>query len=78
MMVHLPITEHDASLRPLSLDLTMLPQTAAEDKVTALDNDHSTNMICRVCRSEGTIEDPLFHPCKCSGSIKWVHEGWFV
>ncbi|KAF9214791.1 hypothetical protein BGZ59_002964 [Podila verticillata] len=30
--------------------------------------------ICRVCRSEGTPEHPLFHPCKCSGSIKHVHQ----
>ncbi|KAJ2721856.1 hypothetical protein GGI07_003693 [Coemansia sp. Benny D115] len=30
--------------------------------------------ICRVCRSEGTAEEPLFHPCRCSGSIKYVHQ----
>ncbi|KAI5838245.1 hypothetical protein DFP73DRAFT_520375 [Morchella snyderi] len=29
---------------------------------------------CRICRSEGTPEEPLFHPCKCSGSIKFVHQ----
>ncbi|KAI7906868.1 uncharacterized protein BX663DRAFT_547977 [Cokeromyces recurvatus] len=30
--------------------------------------------ICRVCRSESTSEQPLFHPCKCAGSIKYVHQ----
>ncbi|KAJ1719464.1 hypothetical protein LPJ53_005778, partial [Coemansia erecta] len=30
--------------------------------------------ICRVCRSEGTAEEPLFYPCRCSGSIKYVHQ----
>ncbi|GJJ72204.1 E3 ubiquitin-protein ligase MARCH6 [Entomortierella parvispora] len=30
--------------------------------------------ICRVCRSEGTTDQPLFHPCKCSGSIRFVHQ----
>ncbi|KAG0367360.1 hypothetical protein BC939DRAFT_443427 [Gamsiella multidivaricata] len=30
--------------------------------------------ICRVCRSEGTPEQPLFHPCKCSGTIRFVHQ----
>ncbi|PVV02315.1 hypothetical protein BB560_003231 [Smittium megazygosporum] len=30
--------------------------------------------ICRVCRDEGSEEFPLFHPCKCSGSIRFVHE----
>lgn len=29
---------------------------------------------CRICRGEGTKEEPLFYPCKCSGSIKYVHQ----
>jgi E3 ubiquitin-protein ligase MARCH6 len=29
---------------------------------------------CRICRGEGTLEEPLFYPCKCSGSIKYVHQ----
>ncbi|KAI5479294.1 hypothetical protein MNV49_003812 [Pseudohyphozyma bogoriensis] len=28
---------------------------------------------CRVCRA-GAEEGPLFHPCRCVGSIAWVHE----
>jgi E3 ubiquitin-protein ligase DOA10 len=32
--------------------------------------------ICRVCRSESTPDHPLYHPCKCSGSIRFVHEDW--
>jgi E3 ubiquitin-protein ligase DOA10 len=27
--------------------------------------------VCRICRGS---EKPLFHPCKCSGSIRFVHE----
>ncbi|KAJ2181892.1 hypothetical protein GGF45_001248 [Coemansia sp. RSA 551] len=30
--------------------------------------------FCRVCRGEGTTEEPLFFPCRCSGSIKYVHQ----
>ncbi|KAJ8679013.1 hypothetical protein QAD02_014800 [Eretmocerus hayati] len=30
--------------------------------------------ICRVCRSEGLPDRPLFHPCICTGSIKWIHQ----
>ncbi|CAH1780425.1 unnamed protein product [Owenia fusiformis] len=30
--------------------------------------------ICRVCRSEGGQERPLYHPCVCTGSIKFVHQ----
>ncbi|KAE8447913.1 hypothetical protein EG329_009985 [Mollisiaceae sp. DMI_Dod_QoI] len=29
---------------------------------------------CRICRGEGSNTEPLFHPCKCSGSIKYVHQ----
>lgn len=29
---------------------------------------------CRICRGEGSQEEPLFYPCKCSGSIKFVHQ----
>ncbi|KAF2015600.1 hypothetical protein BU24DRAFT_421893 [Aaosphaeria arxii CBS 175.79] len=29
---------------------------------------------CRICRGDGTAEEPLFYPCKCSGSIKFVHQ----
>ena len=29
---------------------------------------------CRICRGEGSKDEPLFYPCKCSGSIKFVHQ----
>ncbi|KAI4194302.1 MAG: hypothetical protein LQ350_007856 [Teloschistes chrysophthalmus] len=29
---------------------------------------------CRICRAEASVEEPLFYPCKCSGSIKFVHQ----
>ena len=29
---------------------------------------------CRICGEAGTSEDPLFHPCKCMGSIRFIHE----
>ncbi|KAI9726967.1 MAG: hypothetical protein M1828_000315 [Chrysothrix sp. TS-e1954] len=29
---------------------------------------------CRICRGEGSQDEPLFHPCKCSGSIMFVHQ----
>jgi E3 ubiquitin-protein ligase MARCH6 len=30
--------------------------------------------ICRVCRSESTHDRPLFYPCVCTGSIKYIHQ----
>ncbi|XP_030751678.1 E3 ubiquitin-protein ligase MARCH6 [Sitophilus oryzae] len=34
--------------------------------------------ICRVCRSEGGPDRLLFHPCICTGSIKWIHQECLV
>lgn len=36
--------------------------------------DASDEDICRVCRSEGTQDKPLYHPCVCTGSIKFIHQ----
>ncbi|EXJ93102.1 hypothetical protein A1O3_01658 [Capronia epimyces CBS 606.96] len=29
---------------------------------------------CRICRGEASPNQPLYYPCKCSGSIKFVHQ----
>jgi len=34
--------------------------------------------ICRVCRCEGTADRQLFHPCICTGSIKFIHQECLV
>ena len=34
--------------------------------------------ICRVCRCEGSSDKPLFHPCVCTGSIKYIHQDCLV
>lgn len=31
-----------------------------------------------MCRSEGTPEKPLYHPCVCTGSIKFIHQECLV
>lgn len=33
-----------------------------------------TEHSCRICRGEATQSQPLYHPCKCRGSIKYVHQ----
>ncbi|XP_014293717.1 E3 ubiquitin-protein ligase MARCHF6 isoform X2 [Halyomorpha halys] len=40
--------------------------------------DTQSGDICRVCRSEGSSDRPLFHPCICTGSIKWIHQECLV
>lgn len=29
---------------------------------------------CRVCRTEASTDQPLFHPCRCRGSMKYIHQ----
>eukprot|EP01052_Picozoa_sp_SAG31_P025916 SAG31_NODE_2308_length_5966_cov_3.586330_5_plen_400_part_01 len=36
--------------------------------------DDENEVVCRICRMEGDDDWPLFYPCKCSGSIKYVHQ----
>ncbi|GJD11889.1 E3 ubiquitin-protein ligase MARCH6 [Galdieria sulphuraria] len=33
---------------------------------------------CRICRGTNEPDRPLFHPCRCSGSIKYIHEDCLV
>lgn len=46
-----------------------LKPSSAQDVTSQSDPD-----TCRICRGEGSAEEPLFYPCKCSGSIKYVHQ----
>ena len=38
------------------------------------EEEEEEEAICRVCHGEGEEGRPLFHPCRCSGSIKYVHQ----
>ena len=29
---------------------------------------------CRICRLPAAPNEPLFHPCRCSGSVRFVHQ----
>lgn len=41
-------------------------------------DDTSGADFCRFCRSEASSDRPLFHPCICTGSIKWIHQECLV
>lgn len=43
-----------------------------------MESDGSGADFCRFCRSEATLDRPLFHPCICTGSIKWIHQECLV
>ncbi|KEF52082.1 uncharacterized protein A1O9_11708 [Exophiala aquamarina CBS 119918] len=53
---------HD--VRPFPLDRIGDRQATDEDA-----QEH-----CRICRGEASPHQPLYYPCKCSGSIKFVHQ----
>lgn len=36
--------------------------------------DLESSPLCRVCRSDDPSLGPLFHPCRCTGSIAHVHQ----
>ncbi|KAF2453951.1 hypothetical protein BDY21DRAFT_366660 [Lineolata rhizophorae] len=52
-------------------DLMNDPEYATNTEGAKAPEDPDT---CRICRGEGTAEEPLFYPCRCSGSIKFVHQ----
>ncbi|KAH9840035.1 uncharacterized protein C8Q71DRAFT_474546 [Rhodofomes roseus] len=31
-------------------------------------------LTCRICSAPAEPDQPLFHPCKCSGSIRYIHQ----
>ena len=37
-------------------------------------SSQSQHECCRICHGESEPDRPLFHPCKCSGSIKFIHQ----
>lgn len=71
-----PLPDPDPTRFPNTRPRTSTAGTAAHDGSLAsadlglaLDPD-----TCRICRGEATPDEPLFYPCKCSGSIKFVHQ----
>jgi E3 ubiquitin-protein ligase MARCH6 len=37
-------------------------------------SDDEDGDVCRICRMGASEDGPLYWPCRCSGSIKYVHE----
>lgn len=49
---------------------------APSDPMLGVQGDGSDDEgdVCRICRMPGEERNSLFYPCKCSGSIKFVHQ----
>ncbi|KAK5136710.1 hypothetical protein LTR08_002363 [Meristemomyces frigidus] len=67
-----PLNSHPPDVDTVS-DSSSGPLHRHDTASSSADNSDKLD-TCRICRSEGTPEEPLFYPCKCSGSIKFVHQ----
>lgn len=54
---------------------SIVAQTSSSGSQNEPENEQD---ICRVCRSEATSDRPLFYPCVCTGSIKYIHQECLV
>ncbi|EFC37539.1 predicted protein [Naegleria gruberi] len=45
-----------------------------QEEIVNSDEQGQDEALCRICKQPAADDDPLFHPCKCSGSIKYIHE----
>lgn len=59
-------------------DLMNDPAYATNINVDGKEKGFEEPDTCRICRGEGSEDDQLFYPCRCSGSIKFVHQSCLV
>uniref|UniRef100_A0A8C9DF63 RING-type E3 ubiquitin transferase n=1 Tax=Prolemur simus TaxID=1328070 RepID=A0A8C9DF63_PROSS len=52
-----------------------LPVNNPVQKPPATCDDESDNLeVCRICHCEGDEESPLITPCRCTGTLRFVHQ----
>lgn len=55
-------------------DFQQAPSLLPELDASASPEDGCIHAACRLCLvDENTAGDPLLHPCKCTGSLKYIH-----
>ncbi|KAI9510016.1 hypothetical protein F5148DRAFT_977305 [Russula earlei] len=42
--------------------------------VKSVDETDTDQDTCRICSAPAEPDQPLFHPCKCSGTIRYIHQ----
>ena len=72
------VFKRDNSIQNLILPRISLQNYTSEKNEKVLDNSsmksNNNNNLCRICYSNlNTYENPLICPCKCSGSLAYIH-----
>jgi len=52
----------------------IIPPSQSTSNITRAETTKEDEEVCRVCRSGNEPNRPLFYPCRCNGSIKYVHQ----
>jgi hypothetical protein len=63
----------DPAEPPLRLPDLLRPSVAEEYHIPPQEEPSSLQLTCRVCYEQAE-EGSLLHPCKCTGSLKYIHE----
>lgn len=67
--------EEDAERNCVNGDVKEVSESVEERSTQGGDDeDDEEEEICRICRCGREEKRPLYHPCVCTGSIKFVHE----
>ncbi|XP_060237838.1 E3 ubiquitin-protein ligase MARCHF1 isoform X1 [Meriones unguiculatus] len=48
--------------------------TSAQEPPDACDDGSDNFEVCRICHCEGDEESPLITPCRCTGTLRFVHQ----
>lgn len=56
------------------VNLQETPKCVVKINLEKIEQEDTENFSCRICQSEESTKDnPLISPCKCTGSIKYIH-----
>ncbi|CAO1637297.1 unnamed protein product [Parajaminaea phylloscopi] len=78
-LIHAPSTsDPQGQIRPPPLRSRASKSAAKYDHVARdrsdEDEDEDAERVCRICRCPPEAGQPLYHPCKCTGSIRYCHQ----
>ena len=75
------LTESDEELeqpqltnQPTNLNLQLEAKPEVQTKVVQREEETNEPAVCRICLTEEeSSTDPLLTPCKCAGSMSYIH-----